>query len=192
MHFQPALNPNSLLVVNLFGGPGTGKSTYATRLFSELKMHGVNCEYVSEYAKDLVWDDDLAKLGDQLYVTAKQNRKLMRLIGKVDVAVSDAPLLLGLHYAPPEYLGNVYAALVRNLFADYNNLNIFLTRPPGKVYQPHGRCETEDEARQIDEALLQVLKRGEHPFHVLPATWDSLPAALQMIEDARARLGKAA
>lgn len=41
------------LVINFFGGPGCGKSTMASRLFSELKSKGVKCEYVTEYAKDV-------------------------------------------------------------------------------------------------------------------------------------------
>jgi len=35
------------LVVNLYGGPGTGKSTTAAATFAELKMAGINCELVS-------------------------------------------------------------------------------------------------------------------------------------------------
>jgi broad-specificity NMP kinase len=43
------------LVVSLFAGPGVGKSTMATGIFSALKFKGIECEYVSEYAKNLVW-----------------------------------------------------------------------------------------------------------------------------------------
>jgi adenylate kinase family enzyme len=38
-----------MLVVNLWGGPGSGKSTGACYIFAQLKLLGVNCEYVSEY-----------------------------------------------------------------------------------------------------------------------------------------------
>ena len=40
------------VVINLFGGPGCGKSTGAAYVFSKLKMLGVNAELTSEYAKD--------------------------------------------------------------------------------------------------------------------------------------------
>jgi adenylylsulfate kinase-like enzyme len=43
-----------LHVINLFGGPGTGKSTLAAALFTDLKMKGINAELVTEFAKDLV------------------------------------------------------------------------------------------------------------------------------------------
>ena len=41
----------STLLVNLYAGPGAGKSTGAAYIFAKLKMAGVDCEYVSEYAK---------------------------------------------------------------------------------------------------------------------------------------------
>ena len=46
------------IVVNLFAGPGAGKSTGATYIFSKLKMLGIDAEYVSEFAKDKVWEEN--------------------------------------------------------------------------------------------------------------------------------------
>lgn len=40
------------IVVNFLGEPSCGKSTAATYVFSKLKMLGISCEYVSEFAKD--------------------------------------------------------------------------------------------------------------------------------------------
>ena len=42
------------IVVNLIGGPGSGKSTTAAGLFYNLKKLGINCEMALEYAKDKV------------------------------------------------------------------------------------------------------------------------------------------
>lgn len=68
-----------LRVVNLFAGPGAGKSTLATGVFHELKLQGINCEYVSEIAKDLTWEKRHNSLNFQLYVFAKQHRDIERL-----------------------------------------------------------------------------------------------------------------
>lgn len=46
------------IVVNLFAGPGADKSTGATYIFSKLKMLGIDAEYVSEFAKDKVWEEN--------------------------------------------------------------------------------------------------------------------------------------
>lgn len=41
-----------MILINLFGAPGTGKSTGAAYIFSQLKMKGINAELVTEFAKD--------------------------------------------------------------------------------------------------------------------------------------------
>lgn len=45
-----------MLVINLFGGPSTGKSTTAAEIFVYLKKKKINCEYITEYAKDKTWE----------------------------------------------------------------------------------------------------------------------------------------
>ena len=67
------------LVINIFGGPGCGKSTTATGVFSLLKLHGVNAEFVSEFAKDLTWEERYKTLKNQNYVSAKQHHRQWRL-----------------------------------------------------------------------------------------------------------------
>lgn len=52
-------------VINLYGGPGTGKSTTAAMLFAKMKLAGFNCEYVPEFAKDLNAAVNILKKGLQ-------------------------------------------------------------------------------------------------------------------------------
>lgn len=61
-----------MTIVNLYGAPGSGKSTAAAYIFSKLKMQGVKCELVTEVAKDLVWDENAKALQNQAYVFGKQ------------------------------------------------------------------------------------------------------------------------
>ena len=69
------------LIVNLFGGAGIGKSTLMARIFSELKVQGYDCEMVTEFAKDLVWEKRTETFKDELYIFAKQNHRLFRVNG---------------------------------------------------------------------------------------------------------------
>ena len=39
------------LIINLYGGPGSGKSTCAAYIFSQLKMHNINAELITEQTK---------------------------------------------------------------------------------------------------------------------------------------------
>lgn len=149
--------PEPTLFVNLFGGPDAGKSTTAAGVFHLLKMRGHNSEYITEYAKDRVWHGDGHTLGQyQEYVHAKQAQRYARLEGKVEVAVSDAPPLLGLVYGRhmdfPEWNEYVYAEYLRRW-----NLNIYLERPRDKPYNPAGRLQTEEAAKELDDVVLAML-----------------------------------
>jgi hypothetical protein len=141
------------LVVNLYSGPGAGKSTTAALTFGELKSHGVNCEYVQEYAKDLVWGEQFNVLSNQIYVFGKQYQRMHRLMGKVDVIITDAPLLLSLHYG--QGMQKSFKNLVLDVYKSMRNVDIMLTRQ--KAYNPLGRMQTEDEARAIDVSLQTLL-----------------------------------
>ena len=61
-------------VINLVGGPGSGKSTTAAGLFFLMKIRGLRCELVTEYAKELSYDKNWSDLKRQLHVLAEQER----------------------------------------------------------------------------------------------------------------------
>lgn len=145
-----------MLVVNLFGGPGTGKSTTAAHLFSLMKQDGYLAELVPEYAKDVVWEGRHYLLSDQLYIFAKQHRRIARLLDQVDLVVTDSPLLMSCSYIDPE---SPIAASLLNLSIDvaslYETFNVFLNRV--KEFQPAGRMQTEEEAIQKDGEIKKLL-----------------------------------
>ena len=143
-----------MIVVNLFAGPGSGKSTTCAGVFAKLKLAGVNCEMALEYAKDKVWEESNKVLDDQIYVFGKQLHRIFRLKDKVDVVITDSPILLSIIY---DKTGNKYFSdLVLNQFNNFDNRNYFIERTT--VYNPKGRLQTEDEAKEIDKVLLDLLK----------------------------------
>src|SRR5512133_3821784 len=87
------------LVVNLWGGPGTGKSTTAAFLFALLKQKGYNAELVREYVKEWAWEKRQPGPLDQFYFFGKQSRRESLLYGKVDFIVTDCPVMLSAFYA---------------------------------------------------------------------------------------------
>lgn len=128
-------------------------STGAAYIFAKLKMAGVDSEYVSEYAKDRVWQGDQFVLQHcQLYVTGKQCLKVARLLGKVDVIVTDSPIAIGAMYTDEKPYQDVCLYEAKKY---KNTFNIFVDRR--KDYNPNGRNQTEEEARNIDQRILDFL-----------------------------------
>ena len=141
------------IIINLIGGPGSGKSTCASGIFYELKKLGINCELSLEFAKDKVWEESYKVLDDQFYVFGKQYHKLFRLKNKVDVIITDSPLIISIHYnkTPSEYFNK----LIVEQYNTFNNLLFFINR--GNTYQTEGRLQTKEESEMIDSDIKNIL-----------------------------------
>ena len=156
------------IVLNLFAGPGAGKSTGACYIFSQLKMKGIDCEYVSEFAKDKVWEHNEEVLKCQFYISGKQSYKISRVYGKVDVIITDSPILIGAIYG--DYDNPKLVPAIEYEFKKYNNLNIFIERD--KPYNTNGRMQTEEEAKEKDEQLLELMKKYDVPYSTIKGNKD--------------------
>ena len=146
------------LVVNLFGGPGAGKSTLMAYLFYKLKILGVEVEMSPEFAKDLVWEERFNYFDEQIYIFAKQLHRINRVVGKVDVCINDSPLQNSYIYLKED--NPQLKELINKEFTKFNNFNIFVKR--GVKYVQNGRNENEEEAHAIDDKITEVLKDIPH------------------------------
>ena len=146
-----------MILVNLYGAPGVGKSTGAAYIFSQLKMRGINAELVTEFAKDKVWEGSKAVFENQAYIFGKQYFRISRCADQVDVIVTDSPLLLSILYNNDEDLGGTFDAVVRRVAKKYNSKNYYLKRV--KDYNPSGRFQTEEESDEIAIELKNLLDR---------------------------------
>lgn len=145
------------LVINLVGGPGSGKSTCAAGIFYNLKKLGVNCELVTEYAKDKVWEESLKVLDNQFYVFGKQHQRMFRTIDKVDVIITDSPLLISIIYDKSD--SKYFEKLIVEQYNKFNNLTFFIKRSEN-TYQKEGRLQTRKEAEEIDENIKEMMHRN--------------------------------
>jgi len=165
------------IVVNFFAGPGCGKSTGASWLFSQLKLNGVDCEYVSEFAKDKVWENNGEVFKCEFYITGKQSFKVSRCFGKVDVIITDSPIAISMAYSESDK----FKAAVLEEFNKYekNNMNILLRRTV--PYDQNGRFQTEDEAKNIDDKIKNTLDESEIPYMIINGNVDGYNAILDII-----------
>jgi len=154
------------LVVNLFGGPGSGKSTCRAGIFSQLKLHSVDCEEAYEYAKEATWENKQHTLKDQTYVFGKQYHRQWLLKNQVDVVVTDSPILMTLAYGTHTIACT--KAIVEK-FNEFDNLNFFIRRI--KPYKSNGRNETELQSAIIGERIKTILEVYKYPYVILDGNW---------------------
>ena len=146
-------------VINIFGGPGVGKSTTASGIFYKLKLEGYNVEYVSEFAKELTFGKDYTKLSDQLLIFGEQHHRIYKLRDEVDIIVNDSPFVMGLAYLNhddnlPEF---EFTQLIVKLFKSYNNINFMISRNETQKYSEVGRNQNLDQAIQKDVEITHLL-----------------------------------
>jgi hypothetical protein len=151
-------------IINLFGGPGSGKSSIAAGLLYELKKRHITCDAPYEFPKLLAWDDNQSAIKDQLYVIANQHRGIVKSFGKVDYIVLDSPILLSLiyknYYEGNEYPSSLYTESFDNMILDihskYDNLNIFLNRTSG-LHNNAERYQNLEKSIELDYMIRETL-----------------------------------
>lgn len=167
-------------IVNLYGGPGTGKSTTCAALFAELKHAGVNAEMCREYVKNWVWEGRKIQPGDTSYFMAKQLREQRNLMRDgIGAIVTDSPLLLATWYGKFDILSNT-TLLSRELMRQqdatcelygYTEVHVFLKRV--KEFNPKGRLQNEEEAVAIDDSLKIMLDTAGKSYYTVTADRDA-------------------
>ena len=151
-----------MILVNLYGAPGSGKSTGAAYIFSKLKMAGINVELVTEFAKDKIWEESKAPFDNQAYMFGKQYFRISRCADKVDVIVTDSPLPLSIFYNSTEILGKEFNEMVMKVANSYERMDYLIHRC--KPYNPNGRFQTEEESNELAEKLEKFLNFYEIDF----------------------------
>ncbi len=147
------------IVINLFGEPSAGKSTCAMDITSKLKRKGINAEYVSEFAKDKVYENNGEVFKHQEYLFGKQSFKMGRVRDKVQVMIVDSPLLLCAVYNNDNILGVEFNKTVLNVFNSYDNRNYLLKRK--HTYENEGRFQDEAESLEVRKEIINKLNEFE-------------------------------
>ena len=150
---------STTLIVDIFGGPGAGKSTTALQIVAELKKLGYHADYVSEVAKELVYAKDFEHLDgtlkNQSKILSEQKRRLDIMLDNVDVVVTDSPLLLNTVYLKenaPEYIESVFSQ-----YENYNNYNVVVERDLSVKFEQEGRIHNLEESIKKDGEINTLL-----------------------------------
>lgn len=168
-------------VINLFAGPGVGKSTTGAVLYGMLSMSGYAVELIPEFAKVLTWQKHVTALQDQLYLFAKQDHRLEVLRDQpLDYVVMDGPLPNAALYVQGKYFDH-FEPLVMEVFSSYDNVNFFLERDPSRQYQVAGRNETSQRAEEMCRRTLEFLDRYRVEYRRVPISADTAGVLFEML-----------
>lgn len=166
-------------VINFFAGPGAGKSSMAYLVAGMLKFMDVGTEIATEFAKDMVWRNDVNILQNQAYVFAKQYERLWKLKGKVKYIITDSPILLSLQYQTANEPKS-FTEFVLDKFNEFNNINFFIKRV--KKYNPSGRLQTEEESRNIDENVKALLENHGYKYTTIEGTIEGAHKVVELLK----------
>jgi len=169
---------NSTLVVNLFAGPGAGKSTIASYLYYRLKVEDIECELVREYAKELIWEERTYNLSHGHYVASVQLHRIEALLGKVQVIITDSPVILALPYI--RSVDNHFINYIINRHNKMYTYNSFVKR--NSCYKITGRNENKDEAIEKDREILSLLEKYNVPYTTIDTYENNIEKLLDSIK----------
>ena len=168
------------LHVNLYAGPGVGKSTTAAGLFFFLKMRATSCELVQEYARELVFNDTIHTT-HQMDILQAQYARQAFVHQRTNVVITDAPLSMSYVYSNPELHPEITTFLQR--VEDWKTLNVLLERDISTSYAQEGRYQPLNEAQKVHAQIKRHFhQRYPQTGHVLNVgTPDSMEKLVSLV-----------
>ena len=176
------------ILINLFGGPGIGKSSIAAGITYKLKKKHISCNNPYEFPKLLAWDKNNEAIKDQLYVLANQHRGIAQSYGKVDYIVIDSPIMFSLIYKtyynkgyPAEFYGEHFNHMIVDLHKKYDNINILLERSDEGKHNDDERYQTLKESLDIDKLCKNILDENNIPYHVVKVNKNTVKEIMKIL-----------
>jgi hypothetical protein len=175
-------------LINLFGGPGIGKSGIAAGITYKMKKKHIKVNNPYEFPKRLAWDNNIPAISDQLYVFANQHRGIAECYGKVDYIVIDSPILFSTIYHryytkgyPAEMYGKVFHDMVIDLHRRYGSINILLERGV-TIHNDDERFQNYKQSVEIDTLCKNVLDETKSPYHTVKVGDNSVKDIMKIIK----------
>jgi len=153
------------LVINLFAGPSCGKTMVASGICCLLNLHDINCEYITEYARDAAYEEREAVFANRCYLLGKQYHRIFRTQFKEnhrpEIVVTDSPLLLNLAYRK-ETLFPEEEQYILKINNQFRNLNYFIVRDLTKPYYSVGRYQKDlSQCVMVDQDIQDMFVKYE-------------------------------
>ncbi len=152
---------SNTLVINLIGGPCSGKSTIAAELFARLKKMGIKTELVPEYVKDRIYEENQTITKHQIAIFGMEHYNISNKIGKVDVIVHDGSFINNILYKSEE--NKEFDNLIVSEYHKFNNLDFFVKR--GNIeFEDYGRIHNYEQSLKLDEQIKELYKQSKAEY----------------------------
>lgn len=157
-------------LINIYGGPGTGKTTVAAVLFARMKQKGMFVDMCMEYAKELVYTGKLRGTNEYAIWDEQRRRHNVMLHGGVDFVITDAPLMQKVVYsqlfsgATDRELGDMVLEAENTELRYTRSLDIMLPEPPKEI-DLKGRVHGYFDSLRIHNHTRQLLQNHGHLFY---------------------------
>ena len=141
------------LVINLIGGPCSGKSTISAELFARLKKMGIHCELVTKYIKDRIYEENKTMPLNQIAIIGMEHYNISNKIGKVDVIIHDGSFINNIIYKNEDNLE--FDSLIIGEYKKFNNLDFFIKR--GNIeFEDYGRIHNLKQSKELDRIIKET------------------------------------
>ena len=166
-------------VINVIGGPGCDKSLITSAIIVYLKLREQTIEVIPDFAKSLVWQQNFEVLKNQYFIAQRQYEMLNLIDGQVNFLITECSLPQILFYNE-NYADNICdVAKTREQILEWyrqnDNINILVQRGD-KKYVRTGRFQDEEQAKEVDQGLRDILDREQLPYTVLPPDVNAINA----------------
>jgi len=172
-----------MMRINIYGGPGVGKSTLAALLFGWLRQQGFQAELVQEWVKNWAYIGRQMQSFDYVYTFAQQLHTEDRLLqAGVNIIVTDSPVYLQCMYALHKRMkaANELWRIAKRFEKEYPSVNFLMDRAQSDTYEQGGRYENLVQAVGMDRFIETCLNDWHVPFtHIVS---DDLGPALKELE----------
>lgn len=182
---------HSKMLINVLGPPSAGKSVLSARLFAHYKIKGISTELVQEYAKTLIWKNELGKLNDQLMVTSRQyeNIKEVYMHKDIEFVVTDSPIELGIFYNLYNRNNKSDIQHTRHVLEKYrqefNNVYIFVNINKDNSYEECGRIHNKSQSLLIQKQLKSMLEHYNIEYFNYTSNKTCISNVVEYINDKR-------
>jgi thymidylate kinase len=176
--------------VNLFGAPGSGKTTLAAELFVHFKKKNVNCEIVNELAREWAYLNRPILSCDQIFLFASQMNREDTLLSrnKADMIITDSPVYLNAFYGiiKDAKLFKGFQSLSRYFDLKYKCVNLFCKLNENFIYSNKGRYHSKEESEKLETSMLEDVSSYYRSIlmdvTVIDNSKDRLDQAISIIE----------